>query len=378
MAKVLARMPQSFPSVQAAVDWHCRTGAVRSEAAANIVVPSRLIPLEDGQDGQDGSGDGHTPMTWRTNLWESSKYWQGWFQGLSSAFLSLPMPKMLVVAGMDRLDTELTIAQLKGRYQLKLVYGAGHSVQEDQPRETSHAIMQFAQRHSIFSSGTRSSWQHHPTEADDLAARLERAKKHRDLGSGSGPGSGLGLVTGALPPGPKGTSRSQQGSRDKETPPGMVRGSPHESHQRGERDVRSGFTGQPVEGMGQRQGSGRQGMGLSPDARVKGKVEEGLREDSSTQHAGTEEKEGYGEECVDLDGGRQGGGLGWLEVLREDARSGSKRWGSCPSSLFFLVSFPSSLVFFFSSLLSRFPSCLFLFSSLLFVQRATGYFIFAE
>jgi hypothetical protein len=39
---------------------------------------------------------------WRTNLAASSPYWRGWYEGLSDAFLALPVPKMLLLAGTDR------------------------------------------------------------------------------------------------------------------------------------------------------------------------------------------------------------------------------------------------------------------------------------
>jgi hypothetical protein len=39
---------------------------------------------------------------WRTNLAASSPYWQGWYEGLSDAFLALRVPKMLLLAGTDR------------------------------------------------------------------------------------------------------------------------------------------------------------------------------------------------------------------------------------------------------------------------------------
>ncbi len=53
---------------------------------------------------------------WRVNLKETECYWKGWFEGLSKMFLSLPIPKLLLLAGIDRLDKELTIGQIQGIY----------------------------------------------------------------------------------------------------------------------------------------------------------------------------------------------------------------------------------------------------------------------
>lgn len=45
---------------------------------------------------------------------ETEKFWPGWFQGLSSKFLSSSPAKMLLLAGIDRLDTDLTVGQMQG------------------------------------------------------------------------------------------------------------------------------------------------------------------------------------------------------------------------------------------------------------------------
>lgn len=52
--------------------------------------------------------------TWRIDLSKTEPFWRGWFSNMSSLFLSVPEPKLLLVAGVDRLDKELTIAQMQG------------------------------------------------------------------------------------------------------------------------------------------------------------------------------------------------------------------------------------------------------------------------
>jgi len=37
--------------------------------------------------------------TWRVELSKTEKYWEGWFKGLSSLFLSCSVPKLLLLAG---------------------------------------------------------------------------------------------------------------------------------------------------------------------------------------------------------------------------------------------------------------------------------------
>lgn len=37
---------------------------------------------------------------WRIDLSKTEKFWEGWFRGLSSSFLAVPVPKMLMLAGL--------------------------------------------------------------------------------------------------------------------------------------------------------------------------------------------------------------------------------------------------------------------------------------
>lgn len=51
---------------------------------------------------------------WRIDLAKTEQHWFGWFKGLSTAFLNVSVPKMLLLAGVDRLDRELTVGQMQG------------------------------------------------------------------------------------------------------------------------------------------------------------------------------------------------------------------------------------------------------------------------
>ena len=74
------------------------------------------------EDGDGTQGDMAGPRTteppsqhlaWRVDLAASEPHWQGWFQGLSQRFLDAPAAKMLLLAGVDRLDKELTVGQMQ-------------------------------------------------------------------------------------------------------------------------------------------------------------------------------------------------------------------------------------------------------------------------
>lgn len=61
------------------------------------------------------------PWVWRTPLERSQPFWDGWYRGLSEKFLGLSAPKVLILAGTDRLDRPLTIGQMQGKFQMVLL-----------------------------------------------------------------------------------------------------------------------------------------------------------------------------------------------------------------------------------------------------------------
>lgn len=69
----------------------------------------RYIIIQTSLASKNGSA-----YVWRINLKETECHWRGWFDGLSSLFLSISVPRMLLLAGVDRLDKELTIAHMQG------------------------------------------------------------------------------------------------------------------------------------------------------------------------------------------------------------------------------------------------------------------------
>jgi len=87
--------------------------------------------------------------TWRINLTNTEKYWRGWFEGLSNLFLSVPVPKMLLLAGVDRLDKELTVGQMQGKFQMQVIAQSGHAVHEDVPDKVADILATFMVRHRV-------------------------------------------------------------------------------------------------------------------------------------------------------------------------------------------------------------------------------------
>ncbi|XP_049847292.1 protein phosphatase methylesterase 1 isoform X1 [Schistocerca gregaria] len=81
--------------------------------------------------------------TWRIDLAKTEKYWSGWFKGLSNIFLNCPVPKMLLLAGIDRLDKELMVGQMQGKFQLQVLGQCGHAVHEDVPEKLADIMASF-------------------------------------------------------------------------------------------------------------------------------------------------------------------------------------------------------------------------------------------
>jgi len=141
MEKYLANMPSSFPSLEKAIQWTVQSGSVHNLSSARVSVPPRLV--------RDDS-TGH--YVWRTDLNATKHYWEGWYQGMSKKFLSCPATKVLILAGTDRLDTELMIGQMQGKFRVVILPDCGHCVPEDNPEKTAEILMDLKKRFELVRS----------------------------------------------------------------------------------------------------------------------------------------------------------------------------------------------------------------------------------
>ena len=133
--QILSSRSESFGSEQEAVEWALASGTLRNIASAVLSIPDQLRQEADGQ-----------RYLWRTDMASSEQYWASWFTGLSALFLSVQAPKMLMLAGTDRLDTDLTIRQMQGKFQMVVMSGCGHTMQEDSPDQAAQKLLQFVAR----------------------------------------------------------------------------------------------------------------------------------------------------------------------------------------------------------------------------------------
>jgi protein phosphatase methylesterase 1 len=123
MAEVINKRPKSFPSMQDAIRWIVHSKTVLNLESAKISIPPQL------RENPNGSGE----VVWKNELLKSEKFWTDWFKGLSSTFLESRFSKICFIAARERLDKELEIANMQGKFRLVSFPNVGHCMLEDDP-----------------------------------------------------------------------------------------------------------------------------------------------------------------------------------------------------------------------------------------------------
>jgi len=136
MNSLLNARPDGFDSIEEAIGWHLSTNTIHNVTSARISIPSIFQSTESPL----------LPYKWRTPLRSTAPYWLSWFQGLSSHFLAARTARLLVLAGTDRLDKELMIGQMQGKFQMVVVPGVGHMLHEDNPTRLAEILVEFWRR----------------------------------------------------------------------------------------------------------------------------------------------------------------------------------------------------------------------------------------
>ncbi|KAI0805936.1 protein phosphatase methylesterase [Irpex lacteus] len=146
MHSLLDSRPDGFQSQEDAIEWHIKTHAIRNVDSARISVPG-IIKKNETESGP--------PYIWRTPLRLTAPYWTSWFTGLSGKFLQARTARLLVLAGTERLDKELMIGQMQGKFQLAVIPNVGHMVQEDDPTYLAEVLIEFWQRNERVTIGIK-------------------------------------------------------------------------------------------------------------------------------------------------------------------------------------------------------------------------------
>jgi len=146
MHNLLNSRPDGFDSLEDAIEWHVTGHTIRNLTSARISVPSLFVP----------SPPNYTPrFLWRTPLRSTAPYWESWFLGLSKSFLEVRTARLLVLAGTDRLDKDLMLGQMMGKFQLVVIPGTGHMIQEDDPSKLAEILIEFWRRNDRVIPGVK-------------------------------------------------------------------------------------------------------------------------------------------------------------------------------------------------------------------------------
>ncbi|CCM04673.1 uncharacterized protein FIBRA_06859 [Fibroporia radiculosa] len=149
MHNLLDARPEGFGSPEEAIEWHIKTHALRNTDSARISVPAIIKPAPPD------APQGTPAYVWRTPLHSTSPYWTSWFTGLSGKFLTARTARLLVLAGTERLDKELMIGQMQGKFQLVVISGVGHMLQEDDPTRLAEVLVEFWKRNERVIAGIK-------------------------------------------------------------------------------------------------------------------------------------------------------------------------------------------------------------------------------
>jgi len=203
MQGFLRSRPQQFRSVSHAIEWCVRSGQARNIESAKVSMPgqikdkngrlvssciddlisspqkdqiiesaTRLTPEpppdsikeedeetgtekpkeKEEQNNSETSPAGNGPFTWAIDLSTTEPYWSGWFADLTANFLAAPSAKLLMLAGVDRLDKDMMVGQMQGKFQMLVLPQVGHAIQEDSPDKVAEAIANFIVRNRLAAS----------------------------------------------------------------------------------------------------------------------------------------------------------------------------------------------------------------------------------
>lgn len=192
MQSFLRGRPQRFTSLEHGIEYCVRSGQIRNLESARVSVIGQLKRVdtdetatsvlehqshtagneaiaEEDEDTETGAAQGREAVAavaqsahsdnatnssssayaWRIDLSKTEKYWKGWFEGLSQKFLSCSASKMLLLAGVDRLDKDLTVGQMQGKFQMMVLPQSGHAVHEDHPDKVADVLATFLVRNRL-------------------------------------------------------------------------------------------------------------------------------------------------------------------------------------------------------------------------------------
>lgn len=134
MMSIVQNRKNNFTTINEAIEYMHST-QIRNLHSVRVSIPPLLKEEKDEK--------GNKVFKWKTDLVSSEQYWKEWYENMSNCFLSVKVPKMLLITDASTLDTPLTIAHMQGKFKLNVIKGTGHFVMEDDPKEVNIQIEEF-------------------------------------------------------------------------------------------------------------------------------------------------------------------------------------------------------------------------------------------
>uniref|UniRef100_A0A8C1JDC5 Protein phosphatase methylesterase 1 n=1 Tax=Cyprinus carpio TaxID=7962 RepID=A0A8C1JDC5_CYPCA len=181
MQNFLRSRPKTFKSVENAIEWSVKSGQIRNVESARVSMVgqvkkceeplsspgvSRSISegiIEEEEEDEEGGESNHKRkkeddqedclLSFSPALCQNSSCWLvRTLRHLS--FRLTQCKKQLLMSdlspiGVDRLDKDLTIGQMQGKFQMQVLPQCGHAVHEDAPEKVADALATFMVRHKF-------------------------------------------------------------------------------------------------------------------------------------------------------------------------------------------------------------------------------------
>ena len=136
MRSVIEKRQDEFNSINEAISYMA-SSQIRNLQSCRVSIPPLLKQIKNKK--------GKKVYTWKTDLLATEKFWPDWYKDLSKEFLSIKIPKALILTDTNELDTPLTVGQMQGKFKLGVIKGTGHFIMEDDPNAMMEQINQFSQ-----------------------------------------------------------------------------------------------------------------------------------------------------------------------------------------------------------------------------------------
>ena len=125
MIDFINKRKNNFHNINDAI-YYMVNKQIKNLESCKISIPPLL------KEGKDEKGE--KVFQWKTDLISSEKFWKEWYINLSNDFLSIKIPKCLILNDTNELDTPLTIGHMQGKFKLVVIKETGHFIHEDDPK----------------------------------------------------------------------------------------------------------------------------------------------------------------------------------------------------------------------------------------------------